>query len=147
MMAATRMPRATPFLLRLPHHLFGHGDLMMKTMIPSFVALALLALCAGEPALAKPPEPPAMPTAEPAPRPATDPASATPDDLSIGRNAEGSCCNGMGGPVEEEAIVVVGPFADPAGERRRWIAPIDADLERRYAPRPAPSLNPITLRF
>ena len=120
---------------------------MMKTMIPSFAALALLALCAGEPALARTPEPPAMPAAEPAPRPAAVPAPATPDDPSIRREEEASCCNGMGGPIEEEPIVVVGPFADPAGEWRRWVAPIDANLERRYAPRPAPGLNPITLRF
>ena len=118
-----------------------------NSQIPSFAALALLALCAGEPALARPPEPNAMPTAETAPRPAADPASATPDDLSIRRDEEGSCCTGIGGPVEEEPIVVLGPFADPGGERRRWVAPVDADLERRYAPRPAPSLNPITLRF
>lgn len=120
---------------------------MMKTMIPSIAALALLALCAGEPALARTPEPPTMPTAEPAPRPATVRASATPDDLSIRREEEEGCCNGMGGPVEEEPVVVLGPFADPAAEWRRWVAPTDANLERRYAPRPAPSLNPITLRF
>jgi hypothetical protein len=119
-----------------------------NSQIPSFAALALLALCAGEPALARTSEPPTMPTAEPAPRRATDPASATPDDLSIRKEEEeGSCCNGMGGPVEEEPVVVVGHFADPAGEWRRWVAPIDANLERRYAPRPAPSLNPITLPF
>ena len=110
-------------------------------------ALALLALCAGEPALARTPEPPATPAAEPTPRPATVQAPATPGDRSIRREEEGSCCNGMGGPIEEEPIVVVGPFADPGDERRHRVAPIDPILERRYAPRPAPSLNPITLRF
>lgn len=120
---------------------------MMKTIIPSIAALALLALCAGEPVLARTPEPPTMPTAEPAPRPATVRASATPDDLSTRWEEEASCCSGMGGPVEEDPVVVVGHFADPDDERRRWVAPIDSDLERRYAPRPAPSLNPIILRF
>lgn len=75
-----------------------------------------------------------------------DPASATPDDPSVRQEAEGTCCNGMGGPIEEEPVVVVGHLADPAGERRRLV-PIDADLERRYAPGPTPGLNPITLRF
>lgn|GEM_PF-2748703 len=120
---------------------------MMKMMIPSIAALALLALCAGEPALARTPELPALPTAEPAPRPATVLASVTPADPSIRGEEEASCCNGAGGPIEEEPIVVVGTFADPGDERQRWVAPIDSNLERRYAPRPAPSLNPITLRF
>ena len=119
----------------------------MPSLKGNVAALALLALCAGEPALARTAEPPTIPTAEPAPRAAIVRASATPDDLSIRREEEGSCCSGMGGPVEEEPVVVLGPFADPAGERRRWVAPIDSNLERRYAPRPAPSLNPITLRF
>lgn len=114
---------------------------MMKTMIPSIAALALLALCAGEPALARSPEPPTVPTAELG----TDAASAAPAGLPV--REERGCCNGMGGPVEEEPVVVVGPFADPAAEWRRWVAPIDSNLEHRYAPRPAPSLNPITLRF
>jgi len=77
---------------------------------------------------------------------AADPASTAPDSLPVRQEAEGACCNGMGGPIEEEPVVVVGHVADPAGERRR-LAPIDADLEGRYASRPAPALNPITLRF
>ena len=94
---------------------------MMKTMIPSIAALALLALRAGS-------------------------ASAMPAYLSV-RQEQRGCCNGMGGPVEEEPAVVVEHFVDPAGEWRRWVAPTDANFERRYAPRPAPSLNPITLGF
>lgn len=118
----------------------------MKAMFPLFVALPLLALHAGEPAQAKAPGPPTIASAEPAPRPRADPGSATPDDLSIRGEEEGACCTGMGGPVEEEPVVVIGHVADPAGERHR-LAPADANLERRYAPRPAPGLNPITLRF
>ena len=117
----------------------------MKTMLPLLVALPLLALHAGDPALARTPEPPTMPTAQPAPPSGTDAAPATPANLSV-REQEQGCCNGMGGPVEAEPEVVV-EHADPAGDWRRWVAPTDANLERRYAPRPAPSLNPITLRF
>jgi hypothetical protein len=85
---------------------------------------------AGEPALATASEPLTM---------------VTTDDLPD-RQEEGACCNGVGGPIEDEPVVVVGHLADPAGERYR-LAPADANLERRYAPGPAPSLNPITLRF
>lgn len=117
----------------------------MKTMFPLRLALPLLALHVAEPALARTPEPPTVPTGEPTPRLGTDTAPAAPAGLPV-REEEG-CCNGMGGPVEEEPVVVVGPVADPGDERRRWVAPIDSNLERRHAPRPAPSLNPITLRF
>ena len=119
---------------------------MMKTMIPLLVALALLALHAGEPALARTPEPPTMPTARPAPPSGSDAASAMPAYLSV-RQEERGCCTGMGGPVEDDGVVIVEHFADPAGAWQRWVAPTDAGLERRFAPRPAPSLNPITLRF
>ena len=118
---------------------------MMKIMISLLVA-PLLALHAGDPALARTPEPPAMPTTRPAPPSAIDAASAIPAELPVRAEAQG-CCSGMGGPVEEEAVVVVEHSADPAGAWARWVAPTDAGLERRYAPRPAPSLNPITLRF
>jgi len=114
-------------------------------MFPLHLALPLLALHVAEPALARTSEPPATPTAEPTTRLETGAASAAPAGLPV--REEKGCCNGMGGPIEEEPIVVVGPFADPGDERRRWVAPIDSNLERRYAPRPAPSLNPITLRF
>lgn len=77
---------------------------------------------------------------------AADPASPTPDDSSIGNGGDGACCDGMGGPIEEEPVVVIGHVADADGERHR-LAPADAERERRYAPRPAPGLNPITLRF
>ncbi|HYN46097.1 MAG TPA: hypothetical protein VES64_05355 [Allosphingosinicella sp.] len=117
----------------------------MPSLNGNVAALALLALCAAEPALARISEPPAMPTAEPTPRLGTDTAPVAPAGLPV-REEEG-CCNGMGGPVEEEPVVVLGPLADPAAEWRRWVAPTDANFERRYAPRPAPSLNPITLRF
>ena len=61
---------------------------------------------------------------------------------------EPSCCNGMDSPIEEEPTVVVGPFADPGDERAGVGQAFDrSNLERRYAPRPAPSLNPIMLRF
>ena len=118
----------------------------MKTMFPLRLALPLLALLVAEPAWARASEPSTMPAAEPAPRPGTDAASAAPAGLPV-REAEQACCNGIGGPIEEEPEVVVEHFADPAGEWRRWVAPTDPRLERRYAPRPAPSLNPITLRF
>lgn len=118
----------------------------MKTKLSLFAALPLLVLGAGEPALARAPEPLAVPTAE-ATGPATDCDSATADQVDRRDVEEAGCCNGMGGPLEEEAIVVVGPFADQGSERRYRLAPIDPILERRYAPRPAASLNPITLRF
>jgi len=118
----------------------------MKTMIPLLVALPLFALHAGDPALARTPEPVAMPTARPAPPSGTHAAWAMPAHRPV-REGEQGCCNGTGGPVEEETAVVVEHVADPAGEWGRWVAPTDPDLERRYAPRPAPSLNPVTLRF
>ena len=108
----------------------------MKTMIPLLVALPLLALHAGDPALARTSEPVAVPTAQPA-MPVHRPV----------REDEQGCCKGTGGPIEEGPAVVVEHVADPAGEWRRWVAPTDPDLERRYARRPTPSLNPITLRF
>ena len=118
---------------------------MMKAMIP-LLALPLLVLHTGDPALARTPEPLAMPTAQPAPPSGTHAAWIMPADRPV-RQEERGCCNGTGGPVEEEAAVVVEHVVDPAGEWGRWVAPTDPDLERRYAPRPAPSLNPITLRF
>lgn len=117
----------------------------MKTTLPLLLALPLLAFHVAEPALAMAPEPPTRPTGEPTPRLGTDPAPAVPAGLPV--REEQGCCNGMGGPIEEEQVIVVQHVADPAAEWRRWVAPIDANLERRYAPRPAPSLNPITLRF
>jgi hypothetical protein len=107
----------------------------MKTMIPLLVALPLLALHTG-----------AMATAQPAPPSGTNAAWVMPADRAVREEGQG-CCNGMGGPNEEQPEIVVDHVADPAGDWRRWVAPTDANFERRYAPRPAPSLNPVTLRF
>ena len=117
----------------------------MKPMIPLLLALPLLALQVAEPAPARSPEPPTRPTVEPAPRLGTDAAMAAPAGLLV--REEPGCCNGIGGPIEEDPVVVVGHAADPAGGWRRWVAPTDTRLERRYAPRPPVSLNPITRRF
>lgn len=117
----------------------------MKPMIPLLLALPLLALQVAEPALARTSGPPTMPTAEPAPRFGTDASSARPAGQPV--REEPRCCNGIGGPIEEGPVVVIEHYADPAGAWRRWVAPTDTHLERRYAPRPAASLNPITLRF
>ena len=117
----------------------------MKTMFPLLLALPLLANHLAEPALARAPEPATMPIAEPAPRLGTDGTPAAP--ASLPAREEPSCCDGIGGPLEEEPVVVVEHAGNPAGEWRRWVAPTDTHLERRYAPRPALSLNPITLRF
>ena len=118
----------------------------MKIRIPLLAALPLLALHAGDPALARTPEAPTMATAQPAPRVGPGAASAAPADLPVRAEGQG-CCNGMGGPNEEQPEIVVDQVADPAGAWRRWVAPTDPHLARRYAPRPAPSVNPITLRF